>query len=191
MNAPAAKGSTEIRRPILQIGQIRGSCYVFAALPWLSGLIVGARCGTLSNMWTKFSFRSRTRLARKPKCRMRTKPDGGTLQQKPADELDCIQCHGFGPVAVRIVLPIEADAPIFERLQPVVGNSHTVRVARVAGQILEDWCTHLARCLQDAVRPSRTQFDFVSLPHRFFADADFEAKPILLDLNICVDSPLE
>jgi len=57
------------------------------------------------------------------------------MQQKAAEELYRFQRHGLGAAMICIVLPLEADATIFQRSQTMVGNRHAVRVA---GQILED-----------------------------------------------------
>ncbi len=57
------------------------------------------------------------------------------VKQEAADELGRFQSHGLGPAAISIVLPLEADAAIFERAETMVGNRHAVRIA---GQILED-----------------------------------------------------
>src|SRR5216683_4180782 len=57
------------------------------------------------------------------------------VKQEAANELGRFQSHGLGPAAISIVLPLEADAAIFQRSQTMAGNRHTVRVT---GQILED-----------------------------------------------------
>ena len=57
------------------------------------------------------------------------------VQQKAADELDRLQGHDLGAAVIPIILPVKADAAVFQRSKAVVGNSHAVSVA---GQILED-----------------------------------------------------
>jgi len=45
------------------------------------------------------------------------------VKQEAAEELDRVQAHVGGSIAVLIVLPVEADAVVFERAKPVVGEA--------------------------------------------------------------------
>ena len=49
------------------------------------------------------------------------------VEQKAADELDCIQGRGLGAGVIRVVFPIEADATIFQGSKTVIGDGHAVR----------------------------------------------------------------
>ncbi len=57
------------------------------------------------------------------------------VEQEAADELDCIQSRDCGAALVSVVLPVKADAAVFEGSKAVIGNGHAVSVA---SQILEN-----------------------------------------------------
>jgi hypothetical protein len=95
--------------PAFEIGQRRGSCSPVFVL----GSV--AVCRTGSKARHSASFCLRLRLARKPKCRIRTKPEGEHVEEKTPNELHRIQRHRFALVPVGIILPCEGDAPIFQR----------------------------------------------------------------------------
>jgi hypothetical protein len=57
------------------------------------------------------------------------------MQQKASNELNRVQRHGLGLVAVRIILPQEGDLAAFNRQNPAVGDRNPVRVA---GEIFQN-----------------------------------------------------
>ena len=79
-----------------------------------------------------------TRLARKPNWRMRTRPVGSTCSRKRRRNSIASSVMSLRAGAVSIIFPLEADAPVFERTQAMVGDRDAMRVA---SQILE----HAAR----------------------------------------------
>src|SRR5258708_13555373 len=74
--APGGGISIETDQPTLQIGQRRGSG---SPVSMLGSAAVG-RAGSKERH--SASFFARLRLAKKPKCRIRTKPEGNTWRRK-------------------------------------------------------------------------------------------------------------
>ena len=62
-------------------------------------------------------------------------PAGDDMEQEAANELLGVQRHHLHAVAVGVVLPAEAHAPVVEAEEPVVGEGHAVGVA---AEVLED-----------------------------------------------------
>jgi len=56
------------------------------------------------------------------------------MEQKATKELDRIHAHGGSSMAMSVVLPIEADAVVFERAKAVIGDRDAMGVA---SQILQ------------------------------------------------------
>ena len=51
------------------------------------------------------------------------------VEQKAADELDCVQAEYAFAAAVGIILPIKTNAALFDRTQPVIRDCHAMGVA--------------------------------------------------------------
>lgn len=122
-----------ISRPRLQIGQACASGRLVAAVR-SEPIGVGRRADGEQNA-ALLQFLLTDPIGEEPEVADPDQSGRQNVKQKSADELDRFQRHGLGPAAIFIVLPLKADAAIFEGLQAVVGNRHAVRVA---GQILKD-----------------------------------------------------
>jgi hypothetical protein len=131
----AQKSSTTINLPSLQIGQRCGSSMLVVLASGSMGM-GAADAASRARHWISFCLR--TRLARKPKWRMRTKPEGSTWSRKR--RMNSTASHGLGAGMVRVVFPVEADATVLQSAKPVVGDGHSVGIA---SQILEhaSWST--------------------------------------------------
>jgi len=57
------------------------------------------------------------------------------VEQEATYELDCIQGHDLALAVVRIILPFETDAVVFESAKAMVGNGHAVGIT---SQILQN-----------------------------------------------------
>ena len=65
---------------------------------------------------------------------------GQHVEQEATDELDRIEGHGLGAGMIGVVFPVKADVAVFQSVQAVVGDRHSVGIA---SQILEhsSWST--------------------------------------------------
>ena len=62
-------------------------------------------------------------------------PFGQHVKKETPKELDAMESHGPLPVSVCVILPAEADVPVFQSNEALVGDGHPMGIA---GQVLED-----------------------------------------------------
>ena len=80
------------------------------------------------------SFAWRTRLARKPKCRIRVEPVRRDVQHQAPQELHGLERQGAQAVAALVILVAEGHLAVLQGHEPVVGDGDAVGIA---GQVLE------------------------------------------------------
>jgi len=123
--------SITTNRPSLQTGQQCWSSTVVMLGSESMGM-GAAEAASRTRQWSSFCVR--TRLAKKPKWRMRTKPGRQHVEQEATDELDRVEGHDLGAGVVRVVFPVKADMAVVQGAKPVIGDGDAMSVA---SEILE------------------------------------------------------
>jgi hypothetical protein len=96
------------------------------------------------------------------------------MQEKPSEELDCVEGHGPLPIAPLIVFPSERSLTILQSDQAPIGDGHAMRVAC---QILEDlmWTCQWGVGIDDPLHLLQR--------HKELAPGRWSAPPLALALH--------